>query len=266
MPPPLLRAATGFLAAIVVALAARRAGSLSGSGAVAAVLVGTAAVATGWGWGALLILYFVGSSTLSHVGRAEKERRTSGIVAKGGARDAVQVLANGGVFAVCALLVPFAGVHAAALAGAAIGALAAAAADTWATELGVLLGGTPRTLIGLRPVPPGTSGAVSVAGSAGMVAGALAVALAARALGLTNAVAVVAVSGCAGALADTLLGATVQERRWCAACNLATERRVHDCGSPTLRAGGMAVLDNDAVNLLATAVGAVVALLLAFHW
>jgi uncharacterized protein (TIGR00297 family) len=265
MSPALLRATIGLLAAIAVALAARSAGSLSGTGALAAVLVGTAAVTTGWRWGALLILYFVASSALSHVGRPEKERRTRGMVAKGGARDAIQVLANGGIFAVCALLVPLAGTHARELAAAAAGALAAAAADTWATELGVLFGGTPRTLAGLRPVPPGTSGAVSVAGSAGMVAGALAIALAARALGLTDAVAIVTVAGCAGALADTLLGATVQERRWCAACNLATERRVHDCGSPTLRAGGMAVLDNDAVNLLATAVGAALALLLAFH-
>jgi uncharacterized protein (TIGR00297 family) len=265
MPPAVHRAAVGLLAAIAVALAARRSGSLANGGALAAVVVGTAAVAAGWPWGALLVLYFVSSSALSHAGGAEKERRTGGVVAKGGARDAVQVIANGGVFAVCALLVPFAGAHARALAAAASGALAAAAADTWATEIGVLFGGTPRTVTGLRRVPPGTSGAVSAAGTGGMIAGALAVALTARALGLTDSVAVVTAAGCMGALADTFVGATLQERRWCEACNLATERRVHVCGSPTIRAGGLAVLDNDAVNLLATVVGGAVALLLAFQ-
>lgn len=260
------RSTFGFLAASAVALAARRVGSLSSSGAIAAVGVGAATVAVGWSWGCLLVLYFITSSGLSHVGRAEKERRTSGVVAKGGARDAVQVLANGGVFALCAVLAAFAGPLAHALAAAAAGALAAAAADTWATEVGVQFGERPRALPRLRTVPPGTSGAVSLPGTVAMVAGALVVALAASALGISPAVGGVTLAGCAGALADTLLGTTVQERRWCDACNLATERRVHVCGGATRHAGGRAFLDNDVVNLLATAVGAGVALLLAFQW
>jgi uncharacterized membrane protein len=81
----------------------------------------------------------------------------------------------------------------------------------------------------------------------------------ARALSLTGTVGVVAIGGAAGAMADSLLGATLQERRWCDACALATERRVHDCGTRTRLAGGLAWMDNDAVNLLATLTGAVVA-------
>ena len=258
------RAAAGLLVAIAIALAARRAGSLSGSGALAAVVVGTAAVVAGWGWGALLVLYFVTASAVSHLGAADKERRMSGIVAKGGARDVVQVLANGGVFALCALGTRCEWVDQHVIAAAAAGALAGAAADTWATELGVLFGGTPRAVPGLHPVPPGTSGAVSMVGTAGMIAGALGIAVAARALSLTEAMGVVAIAGCTGAVADTLVGAVLQERRWCDACNLATERRIHDCGAPTRRAGGVTVLDNDAVNLLATLVGGATALLLAF--
>jgi uncharacterized protein (TIGR00297 family) len=264
MPDTLARALPGLVAAGAVALAAWRAGSLSGSGAAAAMAVGTAAVSAGWAWGVLLVLYFVLSSALSRAGGAEKERRIGGVVAKGGARDAVQVLANGGVFALCALAVPLAGSHVGEVAAAAAGALAAAAADTWATEVGVLFGGAPRALRTLRPVPAGTSGAVSAAGMAAMVCGALSVALAARALGLVDAVIAVTVAGCAGAVADTILGATMQERRWCDRCGLATERPMHDCGAPTRRAGGLARVDNDVVNLAATAVGAVVALLLAF--
>jgi uncharacterized protein (TIGR00297 family) len=254
------RVAAGLLAAAAIALGARRAGSLSTSGAVAAMAVGTAAVAAGWRWGALLVAYFIASSLLSRRGAAEKARRTGGVVEKGGPRDVIQVLANGGVFALCALLAALAGAPAnAPLAVAALGALAAATADTWATEVGTLFGGTPRSLLTLRRVPPGTSGAVSLAGTLAMIAGALFIALLARALSLTSAVGIVAIGGAAGAMADSLLGATLQERRWCDACALATERRVHDCGAATRLAGGQAWMDNDAVNLLATLVGAVVA-------
>ncbi|MFL5608171.1 MAG: DUF92 domain-containing protein [Gemmatimonadaceae bacterium] len=254
------RVAAGLPAAAAIAWAARRAGSLSTSGAVAATAVGTAAVAAGWRWAALLVIYFISSSLLSRVGAAEKARRTSGVVAKGGARDAIQVLANGGLFAFFAAQVPFVGAPLDAwVAAAALGALAAATADTWATEVGTLIGGAPRTLLTLRRAPPGTSGAVSVAGTLAMIAGALFIALLARALSLTTAVGIVASAGAAGAMADSLLGATLQERRWCDACALATERRVHACGTVTRLVGGRAWMDNDVVNFIATLVGAVVA-------
>jgi uncharacterized protein (TIGR00297 family) len=151
---------------------------------------------------------------------------------------------------------------AAVLTAAALGAIAASSADTWATEVGTLLGGAPRSLLTLRPVAPGTSGAVSAAGTLAMIAGASFIATAAQALSLPGAVAIVTVGGMAGAMADSLLGATLQERRWCDVCALATERRVHDCGTMTSLAGGTAWLDNDAVNLLATLVGAAVAAVL----
>jgi uncharacterized membrane protein len=128
--------------------------------------------------------------------------------------------------------------------------------------VGTWLGGTPRSLLTLRRVPTGTSGAVSVAGTLAMIGGALFIALVAVALSLTDAVAIVTISGTAGAVADSLLGATVQERRWCGACALATERRDHDCGATTSLAGGQPWMDNDAVNLLATLVGAAVAAML----
>lgn len=263
----LSRATQGLLVAVAISAVARRAGSLSASGAVAASVVGTAAVAAGWGWGAVLILYFVLSSSLSHAGSAEKTRRTGGIVEKGGARDATQVLANGGVFALCCLGILAAGQSSARLfAVAAAGALAAATADTWATEIGTLLGGVPRAVLTFRAVPPGTSGAVSAVGTVAMVAGALLIALAARLLGLTHVFAAVTAAGCLGALTDTLLGASVQERRWCDACARPTERRRHDCGAVTRHVGGKTAMDNDAVNLLATLAGAASATLLAFLW
>jgi len=150
------RVAAGLALALVVALAARRARSLSPSGATAAVVVGTSAVAAGWAYGALLIAYFVASSALSRWRAAEKTRRTDAVVEKGGERDARQVLANGLAFAACALGTLVTSPRAAAAWGtAAAGALAAAAADTWATEIGTLSSRPPRSVLTGRVVPRG---------------------------------------------------------------------------------------------------------------
>lgn len=246
-----------------VALLALRARALSRSGAAAAMVVGTLAAAAGWRWAALLIVFFLSSSALSRWRADAKARRTAGIVEKGGRRDAWQVLANGGVFAVAALgqlALP----HATGwwLAGA--GALAAAAGDTWATEIGTLEGGTPRSLLTWRPLPVGASGGVTLVGTLGGVAGALLIALLAAvgtAASRPVALAVLA-GGVAGTLADSLLGATGQARRWCPRCQVLTEQSVHVCGTPTRHAGGLRWMTNDVVNLLATVVGAAVAVAL----
>ena len=252
--------AMGALAATAIAVAAWRARALSLSGAAAAVVVGAAATVAGWNWGALLILYFVTATIASRIGRSEKERRTGGVVAKEGARDAAQVAANGGAFALCALSLPFGVAHAGT---AAVGALAASLADTSATEIGTLLGGVPWSMRTLRRVPVGTSGGVSVAGTLGMVVGAAIVATAAAVLGVSALIAIIILAGIAGAVVDSLLGATLQERRWCPSCESASERRVHTCGTATVLTGGHEWMNNDTVNLLATVTGAGVAAVLA---
>ena len=63
------------------------------------------------------------------------------------------------------------------------GALAAAAADTWATSIGSRSRSRPRLLVGWRPVPPGTSGGITLAGCAGALVGAGLVAAAGAASG-----------------------------------------------------------------------------------
>lgn len=246
--------------AVPIAALALAAGALTLPGAVAAVVIGAACILAGWGWAALLILYFVVSVAFSTLGADAKSRRTGSVVAKAGGRDAIQVLANGGVFALVAILAAHASTTSApVLAVAAAGALAASAADTLATEVGTLVGGEPLSITHWRAVPAGTSGGVTVSGSLAMVGGALLVAFAALGMRLTPHVAAVALGGIAGAVADSLLGALAQERRHCPRCGVATERRMHDCGTATEHAGGIARLDNDLVNLGATVVGALVA-------
>jgi uncharacterized membrane protein len=140
------------------------------------------------------------------------------------------------------------------------GALAASAADTWGTEIGMLSKSSPRMITTWRTVPTGTSGGVSAIGLGAIVAGALFISLAAW-LVHRNVYMALAVSlgGLAGALVDSISGALWQSRRICAQCNCATERLVHDCGTRTERAGGIGWLNNDGVNAVCTLVGALVA-------
>jgi uncharacterized protein (TIGR00297 family) len=255
----------GVLAAAGISHVARRAGSLSNSGALAATAVGGGAMAAGWQWGAILAGYFALSVMLSSAGRGTKGARLGTIVEKGGPRDASQVLANGALFTLLALgaaaATSRAGWLAPLLAAGALGALASATADTWATEVGTLSRRPPRSILNGRPVAAGTSGAVSGPGSLALIAGAATVGLAGAALGLATAPLAVTLAGIAGASADSVLGATLQERRWCARCERATEQRVHHCGASTGISGGVPGFDNDAVNFAATVVGAAFAAL-----
>ena len=134
-----------FLAAFAVAIAAWKARTLTRDGAIAAALVGGIVFARGGLEAAiLLLLFFVSSSLLSRLNhRAVRSERSSR-----------QVLANGSVAAVaCASFGYLPGAQLAFL-----GALAAATADTWATELGMRFGGVPRSLISRRPRSVGVRG------------------------------------------------------------------------------------------------------------
>ena len=221
-------------------------------------------MAAGWRWGVLLMISFVASAMLSRFRAEVKRDRTAGILQKEGSRDAIQVVANGGIFAACALLAQISGFGAnLLLSAAALGALAAATADTWATEIGTLSGHEPRSILSRKRVPRGTSGGVTLAGFVATVAGAAFIGLVAALLGFRTSMLAVIAGGIAGALTDSVLGATAQGRRWCATCELHTEQLVHICGQKTAIASGREWLDNDLVNLLCTVVGAAVAAVVA---
>lgn len=242
----------GLALSLAVALPAYRKGSLSESGVLGAILVGTAIYAGGGpGWALVLIAFFVSSSGLSHY--RQKAKSAALAEAKGGRRDFSQALANGGVaagVAIASLLFPSPG-WAAAFAG----SLAAATADTWATEIGTL---SPRVVLVTtgRPVPPGTSGGVSWQGTmAGLAATAFIDLLAMSFLDAPPASALV--GGMTGMFADSLLGATRQAVFYCPRCGVETEKRRHGCGTRTVGRRGWLWLDNDVVNALGTVVGAI---------
>lgn len=252
----------GALLALLVAFAAWRLSWLRFDGALAAFAIGTAVFGSGTWPFALVLLLFFASGTL--LGKLPRAMRAPALVdvGKGGARDGAQVLANGAVAAVCALAAHGTAHAHGAWQAAFAGALAAATADTWATEIGTRWGGAPRHPLTMRPLPAGISGGVTFIGTLGAVAGASAIALAAQRLNVA-AFAGVALAGVAGSIIDTLLGASLQAQRRCAQCRELCETDPHRCGAQTTLVRGFASVDNDAVNFTATLCGAAVAYLLA---
>lgn len=238
----MIQCTLGALLAAGVALLAYRAKALTRSGAMAAFGVGTAVFgAAGWPGAAVLFAFFLPSVLISRGGT-----RT---------RNGWQVLANGGVAAFCALAAlqggtPFAAGFA--------GAFAAASADTWGTEIGIRWGRTPISILTLRPVAVGRSGGITLVGSLATLGGAFCVAVAAALVHLAP-LRSVALGGIAGALLDSVLGASLQALRWCPACKTECETRHHACGAPTLMRRGLSWIENDAVNFAATLCGAVAA-------
>jgi uncharacterized protein (TIGR00297 family) len=217
----------------------------------------------------LLLAFFITSVALSRAGK--KRKRALVDIGKGGARDAWQVLANGGVATVCIAVWAFADRAAPTSAWfiAFAGAYAAATADTWGTEIGTLAEKPPRSILTGKPLATGLSGGVSGPGTAAEVAGAVLIsvltpwALLLALPGtpvtlhtLTRLMIPVFIGGIGGATIDSLLGATLQERRWCPACRRECEVNPHGCGTATVRRRGLPWLSNDAVNFAATLSGA----------
>ena len=94
--------------------------------------------------------------------------------------------------------------------------VATAAADTCSSEIGKAYGRRTFLITTLRPVPPGTEGAVSLEGTLAGVAGALVVAGVGVAAGLFGwpAALVVAAAGFVGSLAESVLGTVAEKRGW----------------------------------------------------
>ena len=238
------------LLALLIVATAWRIRALNTSGAIAAVLLGTMVVgSSGWWPGVALVTFFATSSLLSRIGREQHQ-------ARGARRDWVQVLANGWPVLIGGLAWAITDSDIWLLFG--VGGIAAATADTWSSELGKLSTSPPRLITSWRVVSPGTSGAVSVLGTIVSFAGALLIgAIAGVAYGAAALIGIT-VAGILGGLVDSLLGATVQERRYCDTCHKHTEANPHHCGNPTRFVGGIRFINNDIVNMACVFAGAIV--------
>jgi uncharacterized protein (TIGR00297 family) len=172
-----------------------------------------AVVLGGYGWFAILIAFFA-IGGLSTKYRYDEKLERGVAEPNEGARGSGNVLGNSLAALVALLLfaaharLPFGGeVFALAFAG----SVATALADTLSSEIGGLYD-DPRLVTTLRPVPPGTDGAITWQGEVAGVAGAALIAAMTVALFAyppTFGLAVV-VAGFAGMTADSLVGATIE--------------------------------------------------------
>lgn len=272
----------GLIITLLIAFLAYKFHSLSVRGFFASVLVGTIIFGLGGiAWAILLLTFFVSSSILSKMFRNRKvgvDEKFS----KGSQRDAGQVFANGGVAACLALTWFVTWLFGPGSAEndwiwmAFAGSLAAATADTWGTELGVLSRRRPVLITTFKPVDAGTSGGISLMGALSALAGSALIAFLAAVMGKTLGMdgsgpevdpwlqfGVITFAGFAGSLVDSLLGATKQAIYFCPSCQKETEKYpLHTCGKLTRLKRGWDWLNNDWVNAACVLAGALFAGLL----
>ncbi|HTR81378.1 MAG TPA: DUF92 domain-containing protein [Bacteroidota bacterium] len=235
--------------AFAVAAASWRFRFLSVSGSVATFFLATVIFGIGgFQYAVPVLTFFISSSLLSKYGRKRKEQFQT-LFEKTDRRDAGQVFANGGLAGIltvssllfspqqCYLLY--------------LSSLAAVTADTWGTELGLLARNVPRSIITLKTVNAGTSGAVSLPGLAGGLLGAAVIALSGiywlPSASIPHTLTVILFSGLIGSLIDSLLGATIQAQYTCEVCGKKTEKKIH-CAKPSALISGYLWITNDFVN------------------
>jgi uncharacterized membrane protein len=113
-------------------------------------------------------------------------------------------------------------------------------------------GRTPRSILTLRRVAPGTSGGVTLAGILGALAVGLSFVLGSQHARQRRFFAAMA-SGLAGCVLDSVLGATLQALYRCPACDVVLESPRHAaCGAQATLVRGWPSINNDAVNAIAT--------------
>jgi uncharacterized protein (TIGR00297 family) len=221
----------------LAALLGYRAGTVSTAGAIGGGVIGAIVYAAGGiaAWG-LLFITFVVASVASRFG-LERKALLGIAEERGGRRGAGNAFANCGVAAVAALAAigtPYRDQGWIAF----VAALTAAGSDTVASEIGKAWGRATFLVTTASRVRPGTPGAMSLEGTAAGLLAAFALAAVAVAPGLIGAGAMLPVvaGATAGALVESVLGATLEPP---------------------------GILNNDMLNFINTAVAAGVALAMA---
>ena len=133
----------------------------------------------------------------------------------------------------------------------AIASIAAATADTWATEIGVLSRRKPLLITSFEEVEPGRSGGITPLGLFATLLGGFFIFLTLYPFLGLSAFSPSIIGAVVGSLIDSLLGATIQGSYLCRVCGRLTEKSKH-CGKHCLLVSGFEWFNNDVVNLVST--------------
>jgi uncharacterized protein (TIGR00297 family) len=257
----LVAAVLEFFVVVAFALAAVLLNTIDARGFLASTLVGFAVVyGGGFSWFVIVAVFF----TLGVVFTLYKygyKRHLGSAQGKGGARNWPHILANGGLASIAALWNLASPGTAPAVVF--LGAISTSAADTVATELGLLSHSQPRLITNpSKVVSPGTSGGVTPLGFVGSAFASLVIGVMALVLGVLPdpylVLPVCLVGGIFGAVFDSLVGATIQRKGYCTVCLKPTEALRH-CGERTRATQGKWYIENNIVNVLSTVAGAAAA-------
>lgn len=145
-----------------------------------------------------------------------------------------------------------------------LGALSCSCGDTWASEVGSVIGGKPRLITSWKHVPMGTNGGVTAVGVACSIAGGAVVGFShfitllvfqdVSWLSQIQLVWVGTISGLTGSLIDSVLGATLQFSGFSEKLG----RVVNDPGPGVTHISGRDILSNHTVNLFSSLLTAIV--------
>jgi len=261
----LLQIAISIIAVIVLGVFSLKVRIISITGFIAAEFVGCSIlIFGGMKWFVVLLVFYFATGLFTKY-KYEYKKKIGAAEEKGGARAWQNVMANGLIASLLAMghdLVPL-NIFAIGF----LGAISTSAADTLATEIGLLNPHEPRLITNLsKSVEPGTSGGVSPLGEVASLFGATLMGLVAWIVGfdgftLPKIFTVTVLAGFLGSTFDSLLGASIQATYRCPACNRITEKKVH-CGQACTLIKGNRILDNNVVNLISTIFGALVAALI----
>ncbi len=236
---------------------------LDAAGGAVAVMLGAIVYLTIGRGGALLLVTFLAvSAAFTRVGY-ERKRSIGAAELKGGMRGWRNVVGNGGVAGIAAVMSALDASNHHLYLYAFIGSVSAVFADTMATEVGLLSRGKVRRIIGFKEARPGEPGGVTVLGYVGVLTAA-ALSYAVSLLFFTNPLdpgkllMAVSLSSLIGATADSVAGQLLQALHRCRVCGAITELPTH-CGEPAELVKGIKGFDNQAVNAVCALTGAVVA-------
>ena len=187
-------------------------GKIDRSAVAASGIIGAVALLTvGVSWLYLILAFFVAGNMVTRYKYEIKEHE--GVAEK--TRTFRNVFGNGGAAIVYALLYQMTGGNTLFLVGF-TGAMATAAADTFATEIGEVHAREPRMITNFRKARVGTSGAISLPGCIAALAGAAIIAWIPLFFQLefyeTILFAVGTISGFLGCLVDSFIGATMEKK------------------------------------------------------
>jgi len=205
------------------------------SGVISGILMGLLIVSfTDFRWFVLILSFFVIGGIFTKY-KYDYKRAIGIAEGAGGARGYRNVFGNGLVALVCAIAFGITGNVLLIIAY--VGAIATATGDTLASEIGQTYRKLPRLITDLKVVPTGADGGITTLGEVSALAGAGAIAIIAALLGLgaLSMIVPVVLGGLFGVNIDSVLGAVLERRHY---------------------------LTNSTVNLLATAFGALAAVVI----